>query len=74
MLKLNKLFYATDEQDVFSDRIEPAPDQRKFLVDCKNEIRDHLRPRIREATTAILGMDAAVSPRFRTQGSWLYND
>jgi hypothetical protein len=73
MLKLNKLFYTTDEQDVFSNRIEPAPDQKKFLVDCKNEIRDHLRPRIREATTAILGMDAAVSPRFRTQGSWSYN-
>lgn len=73
MLKLNKLFYAADEQDVFSDRIEPTSDQKKFLVDCKNEIRDHLRPQIRQATTTILGMNSAVSPRFRTQGSWSYN-
>jgi len=73
MLKLNKLFYTTDEQDVFSDRIQTTAEQKKFLVDCKNEIRDHLRPRIRDATIAVLGMEKAVSPRFRTQGSWSYD-
>ena len=31
MLKLNKLFYATDEQDVFSDRIEPVSFPRNFV-------------------------------------------
>lgn len=72
MLKLNKLFYAFDLQDAFCDRVEPSEAQRKLLVDCKNEIRDHLRPRIRLATITALGMEKAVSPRFRTQGSWSY--
>lgn len=72
MLKLNKLFYTSGEQDVFCNRIEPSDEQRKFLVDCKNEIRDHLRPKIRAATITALGMEKAVSPRFRTQGSWSY--
>jgi len=72
MLKLNKLFYTSDEQVVFSDNIEPTPEQKKFLVSCKNEIRDHLRPKIQLATITALGMEKAVSPRFRTQGSWSY--
>jgi len=72
MLKLNKLFYASGEQDTFCNRIEPTDEQRQFLVNCKNEIRDHLRTKIREATITALGMAKAVSPRFRTQGSWSY--
>ena len=72
MLKLNKLFYSSDLQDVFSDRLEPSKEQRAFLVDCKNTIRDHLRPKIRLATITTLGMEKAISPRFRTQGSWSY--
>lgn len=72
MLKLNKLFYTSDEQDTFCDRLEPSENQRNFLIECKNEIRDYLRPKIRAATTTVLGMDQAVSPRFRTQGSWSY--
>lgn len=72
MLKLNKLFYNSDVQDAFCDRLEPTETQKKFLVDCKNEIRDHLRPKIRAATITALGMEKAVSPRFRTQGSWSY--
>ena len=72
MLKLNKLFYSSDLQDAFCDRVEPSEAQRKLLVDCKNAIRDHLRPRIRLATITTLGMEKAVSPRFRTQGSWSY--
>lgn len=72
MLKLNRLLFATAEEDVFVDRIEPTKGQRDVLFAAKNDIRDHLRPRIREATIRVLGMDKAVTPRFRTQGSWSY--
>jgi hypothetical protein len=72
MLKLNKLFYNSDLQNVFCDRIEPTDDQKNFLVACKNEIRDHLSKQIQLATTTILGMEKPVSPKFRTQGSWSY--
>lgn len=72
MIKLNRLFYTTTDDKVFLDRIAPTQEQTDVLVDAKNAIRDHLRPRIREATTRILGMDKAVTPRFRTQGSWSY--
>ena len=71
MLKLNRLLFATDEE-VFIDSIEPTKNQRDVLFTAKNEVRDHLRPRIREATIKVLGMDKAVTPRFRTQGSWSY--
>ena len=71
MLKLNRLLFATAEE-VFIDSIEPTKNQRDLLFTAKNEIRDHLRPRIREATIKVLGMDKAVTPRFRTQGSWSY--
>lgn len=71
MLKLNRLLFATAEE-VFIDRIEPTMAQRQVLFAAKNDIRDHLRPRIREATIKVLGMDKAVTPRFRTQGSWSY--
>ena len=71
MLKLNRLLFATAEE-VFIDSIEPTKNQRDVLFTAKNEIRDHLRPRIREATIKVLGMDEAVTPRFRTQGSWSY--
>lgn len=71
MLKLNRLLFATAEE-VFIDSIEPTKNQRDMLFTAKNEIRDHLRPRIREATIKVLGMDKAVTPRFRTQGSWSY--
>lgn len=72
MLKLNKLFFSSDDHDHFSNHIEPSADQKTFLINCKNEIRDHLRPRIEKATVAVLGMGSAVSPKFRTQGSWSY--
>lgn len=73
MLKLNKIFYSSVEEGVFYDRIQPTAEQRTYLVSCKNDIRDHLRPRIRRATVEVLGMDRVVEPRFRTQGSWSYN-
>ena len=71
MLKLNKLFYTTAD-DVFYDRIKPSTAQRSYLMDCKNDIRDYLKPRISKATVKVLGMEEAVEPRFRTQGSWAY--
>jgi hypothetical protein len=72
MLKLNRLLYASTEEDVFVNRIEPTKAQRDVLLAAKNDIREHLRPRIREATSKVLGMEKAVTPRFRTQGSWSY--
>lgn len=72
MLKLHKLFLNDGHPLSFDEVIAPTELQRKTLVDAKNAIRDHLRERIRAATTAVLGMDRMVSPRFRTQGSWAY--
>lgn len=72
MIKLNRLFYTTTDDKVFLDRIVPTQEQTDVLIAAKDAIRDHLRPRIREATTRVLGMDKAVTPRFRTQGSWSY--
>lgn len=73
MLKLNKLLYYSTERRVFSDEIEPTDLQRKTLAQAKNDIRDHLRIGIAQATVAKLGMPRRVEPRFRTQGSWSYN-
>lgn len=74
MLKLNKLFHkVSSDAKVFEDRISPTREQRKFLMECKNKIREHLKPRIRAATKTVLGMEHVVEPRFRTQGSWSYN-
>lgn len=73
MLKLNKLLYYTADRRVFSDEIEPTDEQRKELTKAKNDIRDHLRVGISEATVTKLGMPRRVEPRFRTQGSWSYN-
>lgn len=72
MLKLQKLFLNNGHPHSFDEVITPTDDQRKTLVEAKNAIRDHLRVQIRAATTAVLGMDRMVSPRFRTQGSWTY--
>jgi hypothetical protein len=72
MLKLNRLLYSTVDNGVFLDQIVPTREQRAILEQAKNDIRDHLRPRIAEATKAMLGMGKAVTPKFRTQGSWRY--
>lgn len=72
MLKLHKLFLNDGDPRSFDQVIEPTDTQRKVLREAKDDIRDHLRERIRVATTAVLGMDRMVSPRFRTQGSWAY--
>lgn len=72
MLKLNALFHSSQEKDRFTDKITPEQEKRDFLLECKNAIRDHLRPRIAEATVLLLGMKKRVEPRFRTQGSWSY--
>ena len=71
MLKLNRLFYSSVDQ-AFLDNIVPTVEQHKTLEDAKNRIRDHLRPTIHRATVSRLGLEKAVTPRFRTQGSWRY--
>lgn len=73
MLKLNKLFYYTQQAMMaFSDCIEPSQTQKDYLVSCKNDIREYLRETIKQATVTVLGMPRAITPRFRTQGSWSY--
>lgn len=72
MLKIHNLFYLTDHEETFHSQIMPTQDQKTFLVKCKNEITEYLKPRIKNATKEILGMEKAVEPRFRTQGSWAY--
>jgi hypothetical protein len=71
MLKLNRLLYTTTA-DVFHDAITPSSKQRALLEDAKNIIRDYLRVEITKVTISVLGLDKAVTPRFRTQGSWSY--
>lgn len=72
MLKLNKLFLYENRVEPFGSKIEPEPWERKYLLECKNKIREHLREGIREASKSVLGMEAMVTPKFRTQGSWMY--
>ncbi|TGS04797.1 hypothetical protein EN852_035685, partial [Mesorhizobium sp. M2E.F.Ca.ET.209.01.1.1] len=72
MLNLHSLFLNGDNPDAFDKVISPTEGQRKLLVQAKNKIRDHLREGIRRASTAVLGMERQVEPRFRTQGSWSY--
>ena len=73
MLKLNRLFYYESDPRSFNRVIEPTDDQKDTLKKARTAIRNHLREKIRHATKTVLGMDKMVEPRFRTQGSWLYN-
>lgn len=72
MLNLSGLFYSAVDIARFDDEIIPTAAQQATLENAKNDIRDHLRPRIRAATVTMLGMDRAVDPRFRSQGSQRY--
>lgn len=72
MLNLSGLFYSPVDVGRFDDEIIPTAAQQATLENAKNDIRDHLRPRIRAATVTMLGMDRAVDPRFRSQGSQRY--
>lgn len=72
MLRLNKLLLNNGDDRAFDGRIEPEDEQRDYLAECKNKIRDHLHTGIAQASTTLLGMERQVSPKFRTQGSWSY--
>lgn len=72
MLKLHKLFLNDQDPSSFDEVIKPTEFQRKTLTTAKNAIRDHLRAKLRAASTELLGMDKMIGPRFRTQGSWAY--
>ena len=72
MLKLNRLLYSTVSDDSFLDEILPTDKQRAVLEGAKNIIRDHLKLEIRKATVSYLGLEKAITPRFRKQGSWRY--
>jgi hypothetical protein len=71
MLKLNRLLNTATAQ-TFHDAITPTTEQRAVLEGAKNRIRDYLRTEIHDATVSELGLAKAVTPRFRTQGSWNY--
>ncbi|MFN4361260.1 MAG: CBASS cGAMP synthase [Hylemonella sp.] len=72
MLNLTALLYSSLGLDRFDDRIVPTSAQQTTLERAKNDIRDHLRPRIRAVTVTVLGMSRAVEPKFRSQGSQRY--
>lgn len=72
MLSLHKLFKNDGNPTSLDEVITPSAAQKRALMDAKNDIRDHLRKTIREATVSVLGMPHMVTPRFRTQGSWAY--
>lgn len=74
MLKFPKILFQSDKDaSTFEKLISPTRGQRTLLRDCVKKIESHLKPRISEVTTTILGMDRKVEPRFRTQGSWAYD-
>ncbi len=72
MLNYTRLLFSTLDIDRFDNAIDPVDWQRATLEKAKNDIRDHLRPRIKAATVTVLGMERAVEPRFRSQGSQRY--
>jgi hypothetical protein len=72
MLNLTRIFHSELDKDRFHDRVAPEPNRHETLEKAKNDIRDHLRPRIKAATVSVLGMSHAVEPRFRSQGSQRY--
>jgi hypothetical protein len=72
MLKWNKLLLNDGDLEAFDERIEPSARQRDFLDACRIKIREHLREGIRKASVSVLGLDHAVAPRFRLQGSCAY--
>lgn len=73
MLKLNKLLYlSTPDHSVFYDHITPTIPQSTYLKLCRNDIKNHLKAKIKKATIEVLGLDEPVEPKFRDQGSWSY--
>lgn len=72
MIKLNRLLYTTTA-DVFHDAVVPTAEHRAYLERCRNDIRDHLKKGIGEASVKYFGLPHPIIPRFRTQGSWSYN-
>lgn len=74
MLKFSKLLYQHGaDKDSFENAIRPNDDQVSTLRGAIKKIREHVRPRLAQATVTKLGMDRPVTPRFRTQGSWSYD-
>lgn len=71
MIKFNKLLHTTTDV-VYYENILPTIEQRKFLTECRNDIRDYLRPRLKQSTVSVLNMEKPVEPKFRDQGSWSY--
>lgn len=73
MLNLQRLFYSSNNDRSYHSVILPTEEQKQYLTQAKNKIRDHLREGIERASMTVLGQTQKVSPRFRTQGSWSYN-
>src|SRR6266436_2307392 len=72
MLNLHRLFSTVTATNTFLDAITPTNRQQAALETAKNIIRDFLRTEVETATVSELGLSKAVTPRFRTQGSWSY--
>ena len=72
MLNLHRLLFKQDDPVSFHATLIPLDEQRRVLTEAKNDIRDHLRADIANASVSVLKMARSVEPRFRTQGSWSY--
>lgn len=74
MLKFSKLLHQRGANiKTFENAVRPDEHQVTTLRSAIKKIREHVRPRLAEATVTKLGMDHPVTPRFRTQGSWSYD-
>ncbi|MDP3522514.1 MAG: CBASS cGAMP synthase [Hydrogenophaga sp.] len=74
MLKFSKLLYQHGlDKDTFENHIRPDAGQAATLRASIKKIREHVRICVAAATVSKLGMERAVEPRFRTQGSWSYD-
>jgi len=72
MLNLHRIFSTVTATNTFLDAITPTDRQQAALETAKNIIREFLRTEVEAATVSELGLEKAVTPRFRTQGSWSY--
>lgn len=69
MLTRSKLLLNDGDLEALDEHIETLARQHAFLDGSRIKIREHLREGIRKSSVSVLGLDYAVVPRSRLQGS-----
>jgi hypothetical protein len=72
MLNLSSLFYSNVEQSTLLENITLSTGRSEFISEAKEAIRNQLRTGLPQVMRELGHPDAAVQPRFFTQGSWAY--